>query len=134
MNRTAPSIGEWGLLAGGCSAHWSIDIDQLRDGEELNLQIAGSTLYLAFQLNDLNTTARMAEYLELGPSTEEPGLTIGRFGASTVTLRWDNEDFLRCFLTVGVNAQSTMHYNLYENDIKELVEILREIRSELGLD
>jgi hypothetical protein len=87
-----------------------------------------------FQLGDPGVLRRALEFLRghrRGPvqaaSRRERGdddLVLGRFGASPVSLIWDDEDFARCFLVVGPQARSTMRVSLYGEDIDQLIQAL----------
>jgi hypothetical protein len=58
---------------------------------------------------------------------QEDSLTLGRFGHASVSLVWDTEDFIRCFLVIGPRAKSTFRFSFQEEDIKMLVEALQEV-------
>src|ERR1700686_1317828 len=96
-----------GLMAIGSSDSWEVTIDESLDKEqEWEAEIEGPRFYISFSLNQLQILRDTMDYLQtriLGEGTSRPdsikedGLTLGRFGASNITLIWDDEDFDRCF-------------------------------------
>jgi hypothetical protein len=123
---------QWGLLAIGSSPRWTVDIDGLISGDEWTMEFNGQGFYLLFSLEDLDVVQKALDFLKRGanwtsfekgnPSAETADrLHLGKFGSSTVSLVWDNEDFVRCFLIVGEQSRSSMFLNLYEEDIKCLI-------------
>jgi myo-inositol catabolism protein IolC len=62
---------------------------------------------------------------------QDDSLTLGRFGHASVSLVWDTEDFIRCFLVIGPKAKSTLRFSFQEEDIKMLVEALQEVSEDL---
>ncbi len=131
-----------GLLAIGSSRCWDIAVDEAVDRDEWSLEIDGPQVYLVFQLDNLDVLPRTLRFLESGLATEpsrqrrdaedETGaLTLGRFGSAAVSLLWDNEDFPRCFLVVGPRARATLRLSFEAEDIRMLIEALRNVVKDL---
>jgi hypothetical protein len=127
----------YGLVALGSSHGWDVAVDESLDREdEWNIEIEGPQVYIVFQLGDPGVLRRALEFLRCrrrGPvqaaSHRDRGdddLVLGRFGASSVSLIWDDEDFARCFLVVGPQARSTMRVSLYGEDIDQLIQALEQ--------
>ena len=91
---------------------------------------------IVFQLGDSGVLRRALEFLRghrRGPlqaaSHRDRGdddLILGRFGASPVSLIWDDEDFARCVLVFGPQARSTMRVSLYGEDIDPLIQAIEQ--------
>src|SRR3954453_17563537 len=115
-----------GLLAHGSSRRWDITVDQSLDRDEWSLEIDGPQTYLVFQLRDLRVIPEALRFLRSGPPSNrakghrhsggESALHLGRFGSTSVSLLWDNEDFVRCFIVVGPKARSTLRLSLEAKD------------------
>ena len=139
------SINGFGLLASGSSRLWDIAIDEsLACENEWSAEIEGPNMYLVFQLHDLEVIYQALDFLQKHLSDtksqgrltrtrqwQEDSLTIGRFGHTSVSLVWDTEDFIRCFLVIGLQAKSTVRFSFQEEDIQMLVEALQEVVQEL---
>src|SRR4051812_39537084 len=94
------TTSEFGLLASGSAGLWSIDIDESLFREEWCIDLDGPRFSLRFQLRNLQVVSDTIQYVrsglawhsvhqgESGPDTDE--LLLGRFGSSSVFLRWDN--------------------------------------------
>ena len=144
MNRKTESATEsTGLLAIGSTRRWDVSIDESEDGDEWTMELDGHQFYLSFALDELPVVERIAAFLKRGPRWErgakrtqatddENNLTIGRFGSCTVSLAWDDEDFVRCFLIVGSKSRSTMIVNLYDEDISCLITALSQVMTDLA--
>lgn len=129
---------ETGLMAVGLSGRWSLVVDEAIDREEWFLQIDWPGGYLYFELPDLSVIPQLLRFLESGfasrndaPRTGQDSLSLGRFGIESVSLRWDNEDAPRCFLVIGASTSSTLHLNLYAEDIEMLIVALRQLVDDL---
>jgi hypothetical protein len=121
----------FGLLATGSSRLWAVDIDESLDrGDEWSVQLQGPQVYLAFRLRDLGVVAEVIRFLQVPQEPKEP-LTLGTFGTAPVSLVWDNEDFPRCFLKVGPDDHSAMHFSLGREDIEMLLEALQQVAEDL---
>lgn len=129
----------WGLLANGSSGRWDIAVDESRDGREWSMELIGPNIYLVFALRDLTVVSEAVSYLRdgTGPnrpsgSAEEDGLLLSRFGAVSVSLIWDNEDFLRCLIVVKTSDQSTLlHLGLEAADIQMFGDALSQVAEDL---
>src|SRR4029077_1897334 len=98
--------------------------------QEWEVEIEGPNFYITFPLKKLEILRDTLDYLQtriLGEkemphpkSIKQDGLTLGKFGASKITLIWDDEDFDRCFLIIGGTGNSTIRLSLFGNEIKEL--------------
>ena len=140
--RVKPALDRWGLLANGSSARWYLAVDECFDREEWALEIDGSQFYLLVQLRDLKVLAKALEYLRAGHQprhradgperlAERPPLVLGRFGAATVSLLWDDEDVPRCFLLIEPKSRCTMRVSLDAADIQMWIEALRQVLKQL---
>ncbi len=127
----------YGLVAVGSSRGWDVAVDASLDREdEWNVEIEGPQVYIVFQLGDPGVLGRALEFLRCyrrGPvkaagqrDRGDDDLVLGRFGASAVSLIWDDEDFARCFLVVGAGARSTMRLSLFGDDIDQLTRALEQ--------
>jgi hypothetical protein len=134
--------GQWGLLANGSSGRWDIAVDEAWDREEWSLTIEGPRTHLAFQLQDLSVIPTALRFLQeglhawqgldrTGSKAGEDALTLGRFGSASVSLRWDNEDFPRCFIVIEAQAGSTMFISLDATDVQMLIEALQQVVQDL---
>jgi hypothetical protein len=131
-----------GLLAHGSSQRWDIAVDQSLDRDEWSLEIDGPQAYLVFQLRDLEVIREALRFLKSGPPLnrgkgrrqggEERALHLGRFGSASVSLLWDNEDFVRCFLVIGPKARSTLRLSLEERDVQMFTEALQQVLNDIS--
>jgi hypothetical protein len=138
IDRPAEGLG---LLAHGSSRRWDVSVDQSLDRDEWSLEIDGPQTYLVFQLQDLRVIPKALRFLQSGPGsneakgrhdkTEEGALHLGRFGSATVTLVWDNEDFVRCFIVIGPKARSTLRLSLETEDIHMLTGAFRQVMNDM---
>lgn len=104
------------------------------------MEFDGPSFYLHFGLTDLAIVPTALEFLRRGPRLDADEansdvvntLSIGQFGRSTVSLIWDNEDFLRCFLVVGSTTNSTMTMSLSAEDISSIIAALEQVVADLG--
>jgi hypothetical protein len=142
MNNIHRTTEEWGLLACGSSHRWDIAVDESLDGDAWSLEIDGPQAYLLLRLSDLKVIPAALHFLQSGPGsnqTRELGndrppdaaLTLGWFASASVALVWDNEDFPRCFIVIGPQAQSTLRLSLDAEDIQMLTDALRQVAEDL---
>jgi hypothetical protein len=144
MDRSSErSPNGFGLLANGSSGRWDVAVDESLDrADEWSVQIEGPHVYLAFQPRDLGVVSEVIRFLDPPPdgdsgagrrvrSGQNEALTLGNFGAASVSLVWDNEDFPRCFVIVGPRAGATMRLSLLEEDVKMLLEAFRQVARDL---
>jgi hypothetical protein len=138
---TEPTSEEFLLLACGSAGRWCISVDESAAGDEWTLELDGPSIYLLFSLPDAAIVLRMLDFLRRGPrlpvgraqDDADNTLRVGQFsGSSSVSLVWDNEDFLRCFLVVGAKSKSTMMINLYAEDIDAIIAALEQVVADLG--
>jgi hypothetical protein len=120
-----------------------VDVDEALDRQDWFMEIEGPQIYVLFQLHDLNSVDRAREFLRSKPPRSAGNdhedqtsavveLTLGRFGTAAVLLRWDNEDFPRCFLIVDSGEHSAMHFSLYSDDIKMLADALEQASEDIS--
>jgi len=136
-----PSEG-LGLLANGSSRRWDVAVDEALDREEWSLEIDGPQTYLVFQIRDLEIIPEALRFLQSGLQSDqsprrrqkddEGALPLGRFGSASVSLVWDNEDFQRCFIVIGPGARSTARLSLGADDVRMLIEALRQVTKDLS--
>lgn len=143
MNREiTESVDEMGLLANGTSARWHIAINDCLARDEWWIEIESSEIYLTFQLGELNVVRAALAFLRCDPwglsitngqqnVSNATALVLGRFGEASVSLLWDNEDFVRCFLMMGPHGQSTFRLSFYEEDVRMLIEALEQVVTDL---
>jgi hypothetical protein len=131
-----------GLLALGSSGSWEIAVDESTAREEWFLEIEGPRVYLVLRLQDLSIIGAVGRFLQqtlqrrqTPPAAvnhcKDAALPLGEFGSAPVTLMWDNEDFPRCFIVVGPQAQATLRVSLEEEDIRQVLDAFRQIAEEL---
>jgi hypothetical protein len=124
------SAGSYGLSANGTSPWWDVAIDESLDREgEWSAEIEGPNVYLVLRLRDLQVIAEAVRFL--GSPDAGGTLVLGKFGAASVSLEWDNEPPLRCFLVIGPRARSTMRLSLDGEDVRMLREALRQVEADL---
>jgi hypothetical protein len=132
----------FGLLANGTSRRWDIAVEEALDREEWSLELEGPQVYLVFQLQDLHVIPAALGFLQSGAKTSrpaagsqgsrsEPELNLGKFGSASVSLAWDNEDVLRCFLIIGPRARATLRLTFEAEDVPMLIEALRQVVEDL---
>jgi len=130
-----------GLLALGASSRWQIDIDEIINRDEYLMELNGPNLYFVFQLINLESVSRMAQYLREGVrrkkagqnSTDDPEvLTIGHFDSNEVCLIWDHEESIRCYLALQPDANSAMQFMFDESDIGDLLVALDQVLRDLS--
>jgi hypothetical protein len=143
MNREiTESVDEMGLLANGTSARWDIAINDCPVRNEWWIEIESSEIYLTFQLAALSVVHAALAFLrrELSrPSgtngqqnvSDAPALMLGRFGENSVSLIWDNEDFVRCFLTMSHQGLATFRLSFDGEDVRMLIEALEQVVQDL---
>jgi len=129
--RFQKSAGSYGLLANGTSPRWDVAIDESLDREgEWSAEIEGPNVYLVLRLRDLEVIAEAFRFLEAS-ATEGGTFSLGKFGAASVLLEWDNEPPPRCFLVIGPRARSTMRLSLDGEDVRMLRDALRQVAADL---
>jgi hypothetical protein len=130
-----PATQRLGLLGLGATRRWDVAVDESPDGNGWSLELDGRQAYLVFRLQDLNVLPAALSYLQAAVNAQDTGgnngLVLGRFGSSSVSLMWDNEDPLRCFLLVGPESDATLRLSFDGEDIRMLVEALRQIVADL---
>lgn len=143
MNReVTESVEEMGLLANGTSARWDVTINDCLARDEWSIEIESSEIYLTFQLDELSVVRAALAFLRLGPwrpgstnsqqnAPDAAALVLGRFGEASVSLIWDNEDFVRCFLVVGQQGHSTVRLSFDAEDVRMLIEALEQVVADL---
>jgi hypothetical protein len=136
----------FGLVAFGSSGRWEVSIDESREREgEWIAEIEDPRLDLVFQLRDLRVVHEALDFLQLrynkqfyekilNKTADCNNLTLGQFGPSPVSLVWDDEEFVRCFLIVGPGAKSTMRFSLYIEDIEMLIDALQQAIADIPSD
>ena len=138
MNSSRTEDG-FGLLANGSSRLWDVSIDEslTHEGQWL-ADLEGPSVYISFQLKDLNVVSEaitfLSAHLDAQSATKRPPrvpLTLGKFGNSSVSLMWDDEDFLRCFLVVGAQAQSCARITLFKDDVEMLRDALVQLKRDM---
>lgn len=136
--KAEPRTRELVSLALGTSRIWDVAIDEVPDRDEWSVGIEGPRVYVSFQLRDLKRVRAALQFLKTRlPSPHaarrdsESDFTLGRFGSASVSLLWDNEDFVRCFLLIGSRGRSTIRITLDEDDVRQLIEALSQTVKEL---
>jgi hypothetical protein len=123
------------LLANGSSGRWDVAVDESVDGSDLSMELENGPVYLFFKLQSLENVRQAFAYLRSGPDRsrrdDEQSLRLGHFGSSTVSLIWDDEDPLRCFLVIGPSALSTLRLTLDGEDIRSLLAALEQVVEDL---
>jgi hypothetical protein len=105
--------------------------------------VEGPSVYLSFQLIDLNILDKMIAFLDhhvsanasprkARASKTEKELAIGNFGQAPVSLIEDNEYEDRCFLVIGPKSSCCMRFPLWGEDIRMILDALRQIREDLA--
>jgi hypothetical protein len=132
----------FGLLASGSSRLWDVEIDEsLSRDNEWFAEIEGPATYITFRLKDLTVVPEVIGFLgrhldkqPVAPITpEQQEVALGQFAqGNKVSLVWDNEDFVRCFLVVEAKDWSHFRISLYEDDIKMLREAFEQVQSDLA--
>jgi hypothetical protein len=131
-NKVDPSAGERrGLLGLGTTRRWDVALDETLNGDSWSLEIDGPQAYLVFQLNEPSVLSAMVDYLQSPSGGPENGLVLGRFGASSVSLIWDDEESPRCFLIVGPESGATLRLTFDGDDVRMLVEALHQLVADL---
>lgn len=123
-----------GLVATGSAGCWNVAVDESLDRQQYSFEIDTPNIYLVFQLRDLQVIPETLRFLTTAdkPAGDRAAeLALGRFGSASVSLFWDNEPSLRCFLTVGPKGRSTLRLTLGPDDIRMLTEAVRDAASGL---
>ena len=135
--------GKFGLVASSSSGTWDVTIDESLDCDnEWLAEIEGPNLYVVFHLSELAVISDAVAFLDAGlhndppsrrlsPSTPVESLLLGKFGSLPLELVWDNEDVLRCFIVAGSESQSALRLTLDENDVRMLLQSLRQVAEDL---
>jgi hypothetical protein len=140
---TVPKNG-FGLMAIGSSDSWEVTVDESLDkDQEWEAEIEGPNFYITFSLKKLQVLRDTLDYLQtriLGEGTsrlnsiKQDGLTLGKFGASKITLIWDNEDFDRCFFIIRGSGNAAIRLSLYGDEIKKLSKAFQKVVEQLPSD
>lgn len=144
-NKTEKLADTFGLLASGSSGAWHIDVEESLDGKNWYLELDGPYSYLVLQLTDLQVIPAALNFFEsglrrtqrkipAGPEKDDRELCLGKFGASSVCLLWDDEESLRCFLIVGPTSHAALRLTLITSDIEMLIDALRQVMNDLPED
>jgi hypothetical protein len=91
---------------------WTTTIDELPDDDSWLLELESPSVYLTLKVSDRSIGQQAA---------------TGRFGDAAVSLRRDNEDFIRCFLVFTTAESLTLLISLDASSIKALAEALNNI-------
>jgi hypothetical protein len=140
---TKKATNRFGLVANGSSGAWDISINEtIRGKEKWYADIEGPSVYLSFQLVDLDIVDKMIAFLDRhvsadasprkarsGKAGEE--LTIGSFGQALVLLIGDNEYRDRCFLVVGPKNGCCVRFPLWGEDTRMILDALRQVREDV---
>jgi hypothetical protein len=135
----------YGLLAIGSSDGWELTIDESLDEDlKWEAELEGPNIYISYSFQDLKIVGVALEYLQSrildgrevvhGRSRSRNGLTLGKFGASRISLMWDDEDFDRCFIIVGPSSNSSIRLSLIGGDIKKLIGAFQKVVGQLPAD
>jgi hypothetical protein len=140
---TVPKSG-LGLMAIGSSDAWEVTINEsLGRDDEWEAEIEGPKFYMTFSLKRLRILREAVDYLQdriLGEgrsrlkATNQDGLTLGKFGASKITLIWDDEDFDRCFFLVRGSGHSAIRLTLLGEEIRKLSQAFQKVVEQLPSD
>jgi hypothetical protein len=140
---TEKATDRFGLVANGSSGVWDISINEtIRGKEKWYADIEGPSVYLSFQLIDLDILDKMIAFLDRRASADasprktrssevEKELVIGSFGQAPVSLIGDNEYEDRCFLVVGPKSGCCVRFPLWGEDTRMIFDALRQIREDV---
>lgn len=142
-NKTDTLTESLGLLASGSCRAWHIDLDESLDGKHWYLELDGPNSYLVLQLKNLQVIPAALTFFQSGlrrsqlkiPAGPEKGdreLCLGKFGAASVSLLWDDEEGLRCYLVIGSRAHATLRLTLFMEDIEMLIDALGQATNDLS--
>ena len=130
-----------GLMAIGSTDSWEVTIDEsLYNENEWEAEIEGPKFYVTFSLENLEVLRETVHYLRSRISSEGPsflnsnhkdGLTLGKFGASKMTLIWDDEGCDRCFFILRGAGNSAIRLTLVGDEITKLSEAIQKVVRQL---
>ena len=124
-----------GLLAHGTSGVWDVSVDEsLADPDAHTIEIESPNTYCTFRLRNLDAIRDIIQFLspqEDNLARTETTLNMGKFGEAEVSLVWDNEDFVRCFIVVNGESNASIRISLLENDVKMLLDAFRQVADSL---
>lgn len=133
-----------GLMAVGSSDSWEVAVDESLDQDRRwEAEIEGPKFYISFSLRDLRILRDALGYLQTRivnegvrrpDASKNDGLTLGKFGASKVTLIWDNEDFDRCFFIICSPGNSAIRLTILGDEIKKLSKAFQKVVDRLPSD
>jgi hypothetical protein len=143
MQHTDESSDQLGLLALGVSGRWHIDVDECIDSNEYLMELDGPQFYFVFKLSSLESVTNMARYLEEGLRLKKEGqlrigdnngMTIGRYDSSSVSLNWDDEESVRCFLVAHSDGKPAMamRFMFDESDVTDVLAALDQVLGDLS--
>jgi len=133
------AIDHVGLLAAGVSGHWTLEVSEALDGSRRFVELDGPSAYVHFQIDSLDVLRRAFEFLVHRPAPsqtwteDKSSIVLGRLGSLRVSLAWDVEQPLRCFLSVGTTGD-VVRLTFDGKDVDEISAALRQIVSELDGD
>src|SRR5215469_5898642 len=137
---TEKATDRFGLVANGSSGEWHLSINEtIRGKEKWYADIDGPSVYLSFQLVDLEILDKMIAFLDRRVSADtspqktrsskaEEELVIGSFGLAPVSLIGDNEYKDRCFLIIGPKSSCCMRFSLLGEDTRMILDAFRQVR------
>jgi hypothetical protein len=141
MHHADQSSDQMGLLALGVAGRWQIDIDECINSDEYLMELDGPRAYFVFKLVGLESVSNMAHYLAEGLRLKKEGqlrigdndgLTIGQYDSSSVSLIWDDEESVRCFLVIRSNGKPAMRFMFDESDITDVLAALDQVLGDLS--
>jgi hypothetical protein len=126
VEQVASSYSE---LASGSSGRWHVAVDESLDGRTHFLELDGPTAYLCVRLRDLSVVEGLRQFL----ATRSPRETfsLGELAGLDVWLVWDDEDFVRCFLVVGKQSETTLRLAFDGDDVEMLRKALTQATDDL---
>ncbi len=143
MSQLAPRMvraaAERALLAVGVSAPWEVQIDELSEPvDRWIMELSNRVMSVAFRLDDLGVVDRLRRFLDerlRNPvSASHDEVRLGSFSQARVTIRFDDESPLRCFLVAGPRADSLLFLTLQEEDVRALAKALDQVVEDLTSD
>jgi hypothetical protein len=111
-------------LASGWSGRWQVCVDETFDGRTHFLELDGPSAYLCVRLRDLSVAEGLCRFLAANSPRET--FPLGELAGLDVWLVWDDEDFIRCFLIVGKQSETTLRLSLDSEDARMLSEALKQ--------
>lgn len=141
MQHTDDTSEQMGLLALGISGQWQIDIDECFSSDDYLMELDGPRVYFVFKLIGLEAVSSMARYLDEGLRLkkagqlrigENNGLIIGQYDTSSVSLIWDDEESIRCYLVIGSDGKAAMRFTFEESDVADVLGALDQVLGDLS--